>query len=174
MDFYLGQIGIYGFNFAPQGWAMCVGTLLPIPQNTALFSLIGTYYGGNGQTTFGLPDLRSRTAIGFDSNAPLGAMAGTESVTLVNSQMPIHSHNMTALSTAGAEAKMDGRIFAQSVQPTTTPPTPQKFYGPLLSTVTLNPATVSMTGGTQPHSNIQPSLAVNFCISTTGYYPSRS
>lgn len=145
----------------------------PISQNTALFSLIGTYYGGNGQTTFGLPDLRSRTPIGFDGTYPLGAMAGTENVTLVNSQMPQHSHLMSTVSTAGDASKMDGHIFAQSVLPGTTP-TPEKFYGPVVSAVTLNPGTVSMTGGSQPHANIQPSLAVNFCISTTGIYPSRS
>ena len=174
MDFFLGQIEIYGFNFAPRGWAQCTGAILPIAQNTALYSLIGTYYGGNGQTTFGLPDLRSRTPIGFDGNFPLGAMAGTENVTLVNSQMPQHTHLMSTLSTAAPDAKMDGHIFAQSVLPTTTPPTPEKFYGPVVSTVTLNPGTVSMTGGTQPHPNIQPSLAVNFCIATTGIYPSRS
>jgi microcystin-dependent protein len=174
MDFFLGQIGNFGFNFAPVGWAQCTGNLLPISQNTALYSLIGTYYGGNGQTTFGLPDLRSRTPIGFDGSYPLGAMSGTENVTLVNSQMPQHTHLMASLSTAGGAAIMTGHIFAQSVRPGTTPPTPEKFYGPVVSPVTLNPGTVSMTGGSQPHSNIQPSLAVNFCISTTGIYPSRS
>jgi microcystin-dependent protein len=173
MDFFLGQIGIYGFNFAPRGWAMCTGTLLPIQQNTALFSLIGTYYGGNGQTTFGLPDLRSRTPIGFDGTYPLGAMSGAEIITLVNSQMPQHTHAMASLSTAGNATKMDGHIFAQSVEPT-TPSTPEKFFGPVALTVTLNPSTVSMAGSSQPHPNIQPSLAVNFCISTTGIYPSRS
>jgi microcystin-dependent protein len=170
MNYFLGQIGVFGFNFAPRGWAMCAGTILPIAQNTALYSLIGTYYGGNGQTTFGLPDLRSRTPIGFDANDPLGEMAGTENVTLLSSQMPQHTHTMATLSTAGNAAKVDGHIFAQSVLATT----PEKFYGPVVSPVTLNPASVSMTGGSQPHNNIQPSLAVNFCISTTGIYPSRS
>jgi microcystin-dependent protein len=163
MDFFLGQIGIYGFNFAPTGWAMCVGTLLPIPQNTALFSLIGTYYGGNGQTTFGLPDLRSRAAIGFDSDAPLGAMGGTENVTLINTQMPQHTHLLSTTSTNGMDTRIDGNIFAQPAS-VATPPVNSPAYGPPTAPVTLNAQSVSLLGGSQPHSNIQPLLAVNFCI----------
>jgi len=173
MDYYLGQIGVFGFNFAPKGWAQCTGTILNIAQNTALYALLGTNFGGNGQTTFGLPDLRSRTPLGFDGNYPLGEMAGTENVTLSSGQMPQHTHLMSSLSTAGTSAKLDGRIFAQAVAPGTPPP-PQVLYGPVTTPVVLNTQSVSTVGGNQSHNNIQPSLAVNFCIATTGYFPSRN
>jgi microcystin-dependent protein len=170
MNFFLGQIGIYGFNFAPRGWALCGGSLLPIAQNTALFSLLGTTYGGNGQTTFALPDLRSRTPIGFDGSYPLGQAAGVENVTLINSQMPQHNHLMAAVSTP-SDTKLDGAIFGKAVSASGTA---ENFYGPPIAPVTLNAQSIALMGGSQPHANLQPLLAVNFCISTTGIYPSRS
>jgi microcystin-dependent protein len=172
MDFYLGQIDIFGFNFAPVQWAQCTGSILPISQNTALFALIGTFYGGNGQTTFALPDLRSRTPIGYDNNFPIGEAAGVESVTLINTQMPQHTHLVGANSQNGDSVKIDGNIFAQAARPT-TPPQPEKAYGPATNPVTLNAQSVSIVGGNQAHSNIQPMLAVNFCIATSGIFPPR-
>ncbi|MEI9806158.1 MAG: tail fiber protein [Pseudolabrys sp.] len=173
MDFYLGQIGIYGFNFAPKGWAMCIGTILPIQQNTALFSLLGTTYGGNGTQTFALPDLRSRTPIGFDGNYPIGEMSGVENVTLLNTEMPQHTHLMVATSTTVTRRSWTV-IFSRP--PLTEPRLPSlpPVYGPLSGIVALNAQSLSIAGGSQPHSNLQPLLAVNFCIATTGYYPSRN
>ncbi|HZD90877.1 MAG TPA: tail fiber protein [Pseudolabrys sp.] len=169
MDFYVGQIDLFGFNFAPVQWAQCTGTIVPINQNTALFSLLGTTYGGNGTTTFGLPDLRSRTPIGFDSNYPIGEMSGIENIALNTTQMPQHTHAMAARSEGADETTIDGHIFAQG----THRGAPAKAYGPPTNPVTLNPGSVSMVGGSQAHSNLQPLLAVNFCIATGGAYPPR-
>lgn len=172
MDFYVGQIGVFGFNFAPTQWAMCSGAILPISQNTALFSLIGTYYGGNGQTTFALPDLRSRTPIGYDTSYPLGELAGVENVTLISTQMPQHTHLLGGLDTNGGDIKADGAIFAQPN--TISNHTVANAYAPPGNGVPLNAGSVSMAGGSQPHGNIQPLLAVNFCIATSGIYPPRN
>jgi microcystin-dependent protein len=169
MDFYLGQIGIFGFNFAPTQWAMCTGTILPISQNTALFALIGTFYGGNGQTTFGLPDLRSRTPLGSDNNYPIGELAGMENVTLINTQIPQHTHLVAASNGNASVFGIDNAIFAQGNHRNTA----TKAYGPVTGTVPLNAGSVSLQGGSQPHNNIQPMQAVNFCIATSGIFPPR-
>lgn len=169
-NFYLGQIDIFGFNFAPRGWAQCTGTILPITQNTALFALIGTFYGGNGTSTFALPDLRSRTPIGYDNNFPIGEMAGVENVTLTNAEMPQHTHLVGANSGNGDGVQIDGNIFAQAQRQGTA----DKAYGPAANAVTLNAGSVSLVGGNQSHSNIQPLLAVNFCIATSGIFPPRN
>lgn len=172
MDYYLGQIGIYGFNFAPKGWAFCSGTILPIAQNTALYSLIGTTYGGNGQTTFALPDLRSRTPLDFGPQTSMGEMAGMENVTLMNTEMPAHNHAMAVNGVNATTRVALNNVFAQGYDATGTV-TLAGYVAPAPS-IMLNQQTVSLTGGSQPHSNIQPCLAVNFCIATTGYYPSRN
>jgi microcystin-dependent protein len=170
VDYYLGQIGIYGFNFAPYGWALCDGSVLPISQNTALYSLIGSTYGGDGQATFALPDLRSRTPVAVGPQTQMGEMAGTETVTLIVSDMPSHNHLM-AVNDAAATAKIiAGNVFAQGTDGKTAVPA----YLPPQGNLTLNPLTVSLTGGNAAHPNIQPCLAVNFCIATTGYYPARN
>lgn len=168
-NFYLGQIDIFGFNFAPVQWAQCTGTILSIAQNTALFALIGTFYGGNGTSTFALPDLRSRTPLGFDNNFPIGEAAGVENVTLTNAEMPQHTHLVGVSSANGGTASISGHIFAQAHLSNT----PAKAYGPATGTVALNAGSVSIVGGNQPHSNIQPLLAVNFCIATSGIFPPR-
>jgi microcystin-dependent protein len=170
MNYYLGQIGVYGFNFAPRGWALCAGTILPIAQNTALFSLIGTTYGGNGQTTFALPDVRSRTPMGFGSQTSMGEMAGVEQVTLLVTEMPAHTHAMNVNNTLAAGAAATGNVFAEAKAGGVATP----GYAPTVPSLTLNPQTVTLTGGSTPHSNIQPYLAVNFCIATTGIYPARN
>jgi microcystin-dependent protein len=170
MNYFIGQIGIFGFNFAPRGWALCSGTLLAITQNTALFSLIGTTYGGNGQTTFGLPDLRSRTPIMFGNLTSMGEMAGVENVTLTTSEMPDHTHTFEASNNVAKTIPLAGNVFAGGEVAGTA----QNSYAAPPQNTALNPGSLSMAGGSQPHNNIQPSLAVNFCIATTGNYPSRN
>jgi microcystin-dependent protein len=165
---FLGQITIVGFNFAPRGWAQCNGQILPIAQNTALFSLLGTTYGGNGQTTFALPDLRSRVPIhvgqgpGLSSYA-LGQAAGTETVTLNINQMPTHNHLMGASSEEGAPSSPSGQVPAKG-----------GIYGPAPDGTVMNPTVITNTGGSQPHENIQPYLTLNFCIALEGIFPSRN
>ena len=118
MNFYLGQVGIFGFNFAPVGWAHCAGTLLPVSQNTALFSLLGTIYGGNGQTTFALPDLRSRVPLMFGPQTSIGEMAGQESVTLITSQLPAHNHAMAVSTSPATEKFTKDAVFAEGTDGT--------------------------------------------------------
>lgn len=169
MDYYLGQICVFGFNFAPKYFALCSGSILPIAQNTALFSLLGTTYGGNGQTTFALPDLRSRAPMMFGPQTSLGEMAGQETVTLTSSEMPIHTHSFEASSTPANSLPAAGHVFASGV----VGGNPTNSYGTAPNTV-LNPNSVSLAGGNAPHNNIQPCLAVNFCIATSGAFPARN
>lgn len=169
MDFYLGQIGIYGFNFAPRGWAVCNGAILPIQQNTALFALIGTTYGGNGQTTFGLPDIRSRAVMDQGQQTLMGEMAGTEQVTLSSSQMPAHNHLMQVNNAIATVAKIASNVFAGATHAGNA----ISGYAPAAGNTTLSPQTISLNGGSTPHPNLQPYLAVNFCIATTGLFPPR-
>ena len=170
MNFYLGQIGIYGFNFAPRGWAMCTGAILPIAQNTALYSLIGTTYGGNGQTTFALPDLRSRTAMDYAPQTSMGEMSGVEQVTLLSTEMPVHTHLMNVNNGLATAAQSQGNLFAGAVHAGSA----TSGYSAPSPSVSLNPQTIGLNGGSTPHDNLQPYLAVNFCIATTGIYPSRN
>lgn len=168
---FVGEIRIFGFNFAPQGWAQCNGQLLSIAQNTALFSLLGTTYGGDGQATFALPDLRSRLPVGQGQGPGLSSYAegqagGAETVTLAATQMPGHSHPVKASSSAANSGQPEGRTLARSASHTYT-------AQPDTSTV-MNAGMLGDTGGSQPHDNIQPYLAVNFCIALQGIFPSRS
>jgi microcystin-dependent protein len=170
-DPFIGEIRMFGFGFAPQGWAQCNGQLLPIADNAALFSLLGTTYGGDGQTTFALPDLRSRVPVGQGQGPGLssygqGQAGGTETVTLAAAQMPGHTHPVTASTSAADSGQPAGRTLARSAGHTYT-------ARPGASTV-MNAAMLGHTGGSQPHGNIQPYLAVNFCIATEGIFPSRS
>ena len=169
---FISEIRLFGFSFAPKGWAFCDGRTLSIAQNQALFALIGTMYGGNGTTTFNLPDLRGRTPLHFASNIPQGTMAGVESVTLLSTQMPQHTHAVSATSDAGNVGPYTNALFAAGVSRTSG--NTVAAYGPPTSAVPLHPASVSTTGGNQPHSNLQPSLVMNFCIAMFGVFPSRS
>lgn len=165
-DYYLGEIRLFGFNFAPRGWALCNGQLMSISQNSALFALLGTTYGGDGITTFALPDLRGRVAIhqgqgpGLSSHV-MGEVGGTETVTLTTNQMPSHAHN--PLGSAGAQTtnRPDGAAPAQGGNYST----PDASH-PM--------ATTSVVGGSQPHNNVQPYLTMNYCIAVTGIFPSRN
>ena len=172
-----------GFNYAPVGYAFCNGAILPISQNTALFSLLGTTFGGNGTVTFGLPDLRSRVPVGQGqgnglSNYVLGQAAGTENVTLLTNQMPVHTHIATGTVTPGAST--GGRGSTVSTDPTSnypaTAPAGSSIYGtPQNVNMGSTPVTVTVqpAGGSLPVPVLQPYLAVNFIIATVGIFPSR-
>jgi microcystin-dependent protein len=175
---FIGQIMLVGFNFAPTGWALCNGQLLPISQYTALFSLLGTTYGGNGTTNFALPNLQGRAAVGFGNGAGLspyvlGQVTGSETVTLTVSQMPAHTHNINADSALAKVQSPSGAFLASADLPSAH--SPVAVYTPTVTTpVTLNNGSVQATGGSQPHSNIQPVLALNYIIALQGIFPSRS
>lgn len=164
---YLAEVRMTGFAFAPKGWALCNGQLLAIGQNQALFSLLGTTYGGNGVTTFALPDLRGRVPIHTGAGFSLGQQAGEASHTLTMGEMPGHTHSLgisTAVShQADPSARVLGNVEAGALN----------YYAPQDSTATLAPATVANAGASQPHENMQPYLAVNFIIALSGIFPSR-
>ncbi len=171
-DQYLGEIRLFSFNFAPKGWAFCAGQLLAIQQYSALFALLGTYYGGNGVSTFQLPDLRSRVPNHMGSGAGgtyvIGEFAGVENVSLNASQTPPHIHMLQAVNSPGTVKTPINNLLAQSG--TTYP-----RYAPDGSNlVALNPASIQPAGNGVPHSNIQPYLALNYCIALTGIFPSRN
>lgn len=167
MDPFLGQIIFFAGNYAPRNWALCYGQLLPISQYSALFSILGTTYGGDGRTTFALPDLRGRTAMGNGSNPtgssyPLGFMGGQETVLLNGSQMPVHSHNIRAKEEGDTDDPNGVYIAGNG----------QLSFG-TYSDVTLNQSTVDSAGGNQPHNNMQPYTALSCIICIEGIYPSR-
>lgn len=161
---------MFAGNFAPQGWAFCDGQLLAVSQNDALFSLFGTTYGGDGRTTFGLPDLRGRVPIHAGtgpglSNRRLGSKAGTESVTLTGSQIPSHAHTVRGTGNTAATGNPADQVPAQS--------TTVSLYAPTAPTVDMNPAAVVATGGSRSHSNLMPTLCIHFIVALVGIYPSR-
>lgn len=167
---YMSEIRIFSFSFAPKGWAMCNGQLLPINQNQALFSLLGTTYGGNGQTTFALPDLRGRVPFHFDGSFSLGQAGGQEVHTLTLQEMPTHLHALAAGSNASSatagQANPVGNYLANSGKTAfSTAQQPNSQMGP---------GTVSNVGGSQPHENRSPYLTLNFCIALQGLFPSRN
>lgn len=171
-DPFVAEIRIFPFNFAPTGWAMCNGQLLPISQNTALFSLLGTTYGGNGQSTFALPNLQGNVPM-FWGQGPglslhdLGEFAGSQTVTLLQSEIPAHSHSISASAADGISQSPVNEKLATGVGIGTYAPA----AGPLtqLSFNTLSPA-----GGSLPHNNMMPYLTLNFCIALQGVFPPRS
>ncbi len=173
MDEYIGAIQIFAGNFAPRGWALCEGQILPIQQNTALFSILGTTYGGNGTTTFGLPDLRGRMPIGFGAGPgltprQLGEKSGAEAVTLTTAQIPSHTHTYNALS-GNRESTSPANNFLGVA--------PGAWYGQKDAGDTLLPMgaeAVSPAGGSQPHNNMPPYLGLSFIICLQGIYPPRS
>ena len=172
---YLGQIMPAGFGIIPKGWASCNGMLLAIQTNTALFALLGTTYGGDGRTTFGLPDLRGRAVLGSNfGSVPWGQVAGTETVTVSTSQLPSHSHVIQAATTTGSGGRggvnPTGTIFGAN-----TSPVENIFEMAGSMEINLSTGTnVINTGGNQPHNNMQPSLVINYMIATQGIYPPRS
>jgi microcystin-dependent protein len=174
MEPFLGQIMMFAGNFAPVGWALCNGQLMSIAQNTALFSLLGTTYGGDGVTTFALPNLQGRVPLHWGtgpglSSYDLGEVTGSENVTLLITQIPAHTHVATASNAAAAQADPAGNVWAVPVDSTGTPGT---GFNPPPANAALSPTAIGLAGGSQPHTNIQPILAVTFIIATEGIYPS--
>ena len=163
---YLGEIRLVSFNFAPRGWALCNGQLLPINQNQALFSLLGTMYGGNGQTNFALPNLQGRTPLHRGNGFVQGEALGTEAVTLTTSEMPAHNHFVQATS-ANATTNTGASNLAYAKAGTAV-------YGPFGNPTALAAGTVSSVGGSQPHENRQPFLVLNACIALQGIFPSQN
>lgn len=161
---FLAEIRIMSFNFAPKGWALCNGQFLPINQNQALFALLGTTYGGNGQTTFALPNLQARVPIHFGGGHTLGEAAGSTAVTVTTSQMPQHIHFVNATTANGTLANPNNAFLAAA----------NNVYQSPQSLTTLNPATVTSVGGSQPHTNVQPNLGLSFCIALQGIFPSQN
>lgn len=180
MENFLGEIRLFGFNRAPKGWALCQGQTLSIAQNNALFSLLGTQFGGDGVTTFRLPDLRGRVMLGqgrapSGSTYSMGQAQGQESVTLTVAQLPEHAHTFSGtLNVSSGEA--DNRT-PDNTFPGTPPPDPKVTpYMTGTPNATMGAAltgTLAPSGGSQPHENRQPFLAMNYCIALTGIYPSR-
>lgn len=167
---FIGQIVGFGGNFAPRGWAFCNGQLLSIAQSTALFSILGTTYGGNGQTTFGLPDLRGRVPVHWGqgpglSPYTLGQVSGTETVTLISTQMPVHNHALLASNEDAGAKNPTGQVLATT--------TTSAYVATPIDT-TMNPASIGAAGGSQPHNNLQPYLAISFIIALEGFFPSRN
>jgi microcystin-dependent protein len=165
---FIGQISIFGFNFPPRGWASCDGQVLSIAQNTALFSLLGTTYGGNGQTTFALPNLQGRVPIHRGqgpglSNHDMGEVAGAEAVTLTSAQMPAHSHQAAVTNASAAGSRPNGNF-----------PSAGGAYAAASDGSTFNAGFVKNSGGGQPAPSMPPYLALNFCICVQGIFPSRN
>ncbi|MDB5093772.1 MAG: phage Tail Collar domain protein [Candidatus Eremiobacteraeota bacterium] len=174
---FVAEIRIFPFNFAPKGWAFCAGQLMPISQNTALFSLLGTYYGGDGKSNFGLPNLQGNVAIHttqYSGGGPfgtfdLGQESGSDYVTLVTTEMPAHSHTVQAdANHANANSSSPSAATQVNANPTLTfsnSTTPQLG--------SMNPAAVSVAGGSAPHNNLMPYLTLSYCIALQGVYPAR-
>lgn len=170
---FVAEIRVFGFNFAPRGWASCSGQLLPISQNTALFSLLGTTYGGDGKSNFALPNLNGRAAMHPGQGTGLqlrylGEDAGSQTVNLLESEMPQHTHQASARSGRGTNLNTPetGSSLAESQG--------NFAYGPAEREVTMSPNTIGVAGGSQPHNNMMPYLTLNFCIALQGVYPPRS
>lgn len=168
-DPFVAEIRIFGFNFAPKGWAFCNGQLLPISQNTALFSLLGTYYGGDGKSTFALPDMQGNAPMFWGDGQgltprSLGEIGGSDSVTLLQSEMPAHNHTLNALNDSGLQTSPDSALSARTAIYNSTP---------TVSAVVMNFQATSVAGSSLPHDNMQPYLTMNFCIALQGVFPPR-
>jgi len=164
---YVGEIRMFAGNFAPNGWMFCEGQLLSIADNETLFQLVGTTYGGDGQQTFALPDLRGRVPIHQGNGYVLAETGGAEQITLTNNQIPAHAHVPAANSGIGTSTSPVNNVWAAQ-------PALLQYSGPGTSNVNLPASTISPTGGSQPHTNFQPYLCVDFIISMFGIFPSPS
>jgi microcystin-dependent protein len=176
---FLAQIATFPFNFAPRGWALCNGQLMSISQNTALFSLLGTTYGGNGTSNFALPNLQGSVPLGAGQGPglslyDLGESGGTTDITLLTSEMPIHTHFVNATTDRGNSTSASGNVPATGAAGTPQKPTVAKLYSTNAPNTQLNSPALSVAGGSQPHNNMQPYLTLNFCIALLGIFPSRS
>ena len=160
---FLSEIRVMSFEFAPKGWALCNGQLLPINQNQALFSLLGTTFGGNGQTTFALPDLRGRTPLHVGSGHTLGERGGEQAHTLSIAELPTHTHVLSGSSVDAVGAAPSNNVYGKTLQLTYSGPT---------QLVAMAPGSVTNVGGSQAHLNMQPFLTLSFCIALQGIFPS--
>jgi microcystin-dependent protein len=176
---FVAEITMYGFNFPPKGWAFCAGQLLPISQNTALFSLLGTNYGGDGKATFGLPNLQGLAVVGQGQGAGLspyfvGETTGSQTVTLLQSEIPSHSHSFNATTNTGSTIASSNNQLAKA---TSGGGKQASYTGNYLSTAApqtaMNPNTLTQSGSSFPHDNMQPYLTLNFCIAMQGVFPPR-
>jgi microcystin-dependent protein len=170
---FIAEIRIFGFNFAPRGWASCNGQILPIAQNTALFSLLGTMYGGNGQTTFALPNLQGRAAMPWGqgpglTNRVLGEIGGEQNVTLIQTEMPAHNHPVGSDSAAGGNADPTNGMWAATGRGRPLP------YSSNAPNTLMSGQALATAGANQPHNNMPPYLTLNFCIALQGIFPSRN
>lgn len=163
---YVGEIRMFAGNFAPAGWMFCEGQLLPISEYETLFNLIGTTYGGDGQSTFALPDLRGRIPLHFGNGFTLAETGGAEEITLTVSQIPAHSHPLLATTTVATDINAANRVPAQALT--------FDFYQSSPPTAGMAPQSISSVGGSQPHTNFQPYLCVDFIISLFGIFPSQT
>lgn len=162
---YISEIRLFTFNFAPRGWAFCNGQLLPINQNQALFSLLGTTYGGDGRVNFALPNLQARVPMHMGGALVLGQAGGETAHTLLAAELPAHTHTVNGSSNTATVPSPTGNYLATS---------PGNVYAPPPGNTSLMPATVSSVGGSQPHDNMSPYLVLSFCIALTGIFPSRN
>jgi microcystin-dependent protein len=166
---FLAEVRIVGFNFAPRGWAFCDGQILPINQNQSLYSLLGTTYGGDGRTSFALPEMRGRVPIHVGSSNGsshlLGQKSGEETHTLSANEVPQHTHVLNATTNSATSDSPTGKYLARGAA---------DAYGPLTNMANMGTGTVANVGGGQAHENMQPYIAVNFCIALTGLFPSRN
>ncbi|MGE5233689.1 MAG: phage tail protein [Acidobacteriota bacterium] len=165
---YVGEIRMFAGNFAPAGWMFCEGQLLPISEYETLFNLIGTTYGGDGQSTFGLPDLRGRVPLHLGNGFTLAETGGVETITLTVSQIPAHSHPFLATTNQASDANPGGKTAGVSASATASP------YGADNPLTALAAGSISAVGGSQPHDNFQPYLCVDFIISLFGIFPSQT
>lgn len=179
---FIGQITIFPYSFAPYGWQDCAGQILPISQYAALFSLLGTNYGGNGTTNFGLPDLQGRVCLNQGSapglsNYSVGEAGGVENVTLVSNQLGVHSHSLNATTARGTVQTAGGNLLATGEFGAGRDANTASVYNPANPNTTLTPASIGSAGGTQAgaqaHNNVQPYLVLRYCISMTGQFPTR-
>ncbi|MFG1463668.1 tail fiber protein [Xanthobacter sp. DSM 24535] len=177
-EFYIGEIRLFPFARIPDGWHACDGALLPVNQNQALYSLLGTRFGGNS-TNFALPDLRGRVPVGFNTETianrltiNMGTAAGSETVTLSQSQMPVHTHAYRAATAEATATAPTNAVFA-TVKQVDSAQAQANLYGPTTALTALKADTLRSRGGSAPHANVQPSLVLNFCIALQGIYPGR-
>jgi microcystin-dependent protein len=175
---FVAEITMFAFNFPPKGWAFCDGQLLPISQNTALFSLLGTFYGGDGKSTFALPNLQGMAAIGQGDGAGLsqyfiGETTGSENVTLIQSEMPSHNHSFVATSDVGTTLSSAGNQLAQAHSGGKQASYTGNYLNTNAPNTPMSPASTTTTGGSLPHNNMQPYLTLNFCIAMQGVFPPR-
>ncbi len=161
---FLGEVRLFSITYVPRGWVACEGQLLPINANQALFSLLGTTYGGDGRTTFALPDYRGRAPIGTSSTIPLGTSQGESTHALTINEMPTHTHQVSASSKTADQLFPTNNVWATS----------DNVYEPIGTVVQMNTNAISQTGSSQAHSNMQPYIALRFCIAIQGIYPSRN